>query len=107
MGVGICLMHYVGMSGYHTDGVIHWSRSYVLASVGVGAAFSAGALWVAGPGSSKARQAAAAFLLTSAIISMHFIGMAAVTIWFGAAYSGREVHATPCQPPKTCLRHKL
>jgi signal transduction histidine kinase len=80
VGLGIALMHYVGMSGYRTAGTLSWSASYVAASVLIGALASAAALSVAPPASSRVRQWGGAVLLTLGIVGMHFTGMAAVTI---------------------------
>jgi PAS domain S-box-containing protein len=80
VGLGITFMHYVGMSGYRTEGVIRWDTAYVAASVAVGAVFSAGALLAARPGVNVGRQALGAALLTLGIVGMHFTGMTAVTI---------------------------
>ena len=80
VGLGITLMHYVGMMGYRTTGDLAWNPAYVLASVLIGAAFAAVALHVAPPGSQRRPQSAAAMLLTLGIVAMHFTGMTAVTI---------------------------
>jgi signal transduction histidine kinase/NO-binding membrane sensor protein with MHYT domain/CheY-like chemotaxis protein len=80
VGLGITLMHFIGMSGYRTAGLIRWDGVYVVSSVLMGALFSTAALFVARTGTEPKRQAAAAGLLTLAIVGMHFTGMAAVTI---------------------------
>jgi len=80
VGLGITFMHYVGMSGYRTEGVVRWDLDYVVASVAVGAVLSAVALLTVRPGASAGRQAAGAVLLTLGIVAMHFTGMTAVTI---------------------------
>ncbi|WP_293905542.1 PAS domain S-box protein [Phenylobacterium sp.] len=80
VGLGITFMHYVGMAGYRTAGVLHWDAVYVLASVLVGAAFATLALCVARTGAGPRRQAIGAGLLTLGIVGMHFTGMTAVTI---------------------------
>jgi NO-binding membrane sensor protein with MHYT domain len=80
VGLGITFMHYVGMSAYRTEGALQWDGGYVAASVLIGAAFSAGALYIARPGADWRRQAAGAALLTLGIVGMHFTGMTAVTI---------------------------
>jgi signal transduction histidine kinase/NO-binding membrane sensor protein with MHYT domain len=80
VGLGITLMHYVGMSGYRTAGELIWSGPYVAASVLIGALAAAAALSVAPPASSRVRQWMGAALLTLGIVGMHFTGMAAVTI---------------------------
>ena len=81
VGLGITLMHYVGMSGYRTAGLLHWNMDYVAASVLIGGLFSAAALFVARPRSHPARLALGALLLSLGIVGMHFTGMTAVTIF--------------------------
>jgi signal transduction histidine kinase len=73
-------MHYVGMLGYRTEGVIRWDPAYVTASVLIGAVFGVAALEVGRPGADGWRRFAAAGLLSLGIVGMHFTGMAAVTI---------------------------
>jgi signal transduction histidine kinase/NO-binding membrane sensor protein with MHYT domain len=80
VGLGICLTHYVGMSGYRTAGELSWNAPYVAASVLIGAILAAAALSVASPGCTGRRQWIGAALLTLGIVGMHFTGMAAVTI---------------------------
>ena len=81
VGLGLTLTHYVAMSGYRTEGFVRWDGAYVTASVLVGTALAAGALYTAGPGATAARQLAAAARRTTAVVGMHFLGMTAVTIW--------------------------
>ena len=80
VGLSITLMHYVGMIGYRTQGVLHWDGIYVAGSVLVGAVLAGGALYLVRPGDAFRRQALGAGLLTLAIVGMHFTGMTAVTI---------------------------
>jgi PAS domain S-box-containing protein len=80
VGVGITAMHYVGMTGYRTTGVLQWDGAYVAASVLIGTLMAAAALFMARPGSPVKRQAIGAAMLTLAIVGMHFTGMSAVTI---------------------------
>jgi PAS domain S-box-containing protein len=80
VGLSIAAMHYVGMAGYRTAGVLHWNGRYVLASVAVGALLAGAALFTIRPGARFKRQAAAGGLLSLAVIGMHFTGMTAVTI---------------------------
>jgi PAS domain S-box-containing protein len=80
VGLGITLMHYVGMGGYRTAGVVQWDPAYVIGSVVVGALFASAALGVAKPGSGFRRQMAGGALLSLGIVGMHFTGMTAVTI---------------------------
>jgi PAS domain S-box-containing protein len=80
VGVGITLMHYAGMSGFRTAGVLQWDTRYVAGSVLIGAICAAAALYVARPGARLWRQAMGGGLLSLGIIGMHFTGMSAVTI---------------------------
>ncbi len=80
VGVGITLMHYVGMSGYITAGQLRWNPDYVAASAVIGALLSAAALSISGPGSGRMAQLGGAGLLALGIVGMHFTGMSAVEI---------------------------
>ena len=73
-------MHYIGMSGYRTAGVLAWDSAYVAASVVAGAVFATAALVVGRPGVGLGRIGLAGGLLTLGIVGMHFTGMTAVTI---------------------------
>lgn len=75
-GLTISAMHYVGMAAYHVDGVIDWNAGYALASVALAAIFGtlAFASWRA------ARPGAAQGLFVSAVVSLHFTGMCAITV---------------------------
>jgi len=81
VGVGITLMHYLGMSGYRTEGVISWDWGYVASSVAIGVTLAAAALLVARPGGPLGRMLLGSGLLAGAIVGMHFTGMTAVTIF--------------------------
>ncbi|MDP3491687.1 MAG: PAS domain S-box protein [Hyphomonadaceae bacterium] len=80
VGLGITLMHYVGMLGYRTAGVVQWNAAYVTASVAVGGLLASAALLVAHSKSGVASRVGSAGLLTLAIVGMHFTGMTAVSI---------------------------
>jgi PAS domain S-box-containing protein len=80
VGLGITLMHYLGMSGYRTAGRVQWDGAYIVASVVIGAVLATAALLAARPGSPPKRQLIGSGLLTLAIVGMHFTGMTAVTI---------------------------
>ena len=81
IGAGVAAMHYTGMAAFVADGVIIWDAGHlaasVLAAVGLGtAAFHRAARPVA----AGWRRCDAAGLLVLAIVSLHFTGMAAMTI---------------------------
>ncbi len=48
MGLGICVMHYVGVSAIHLAGPIYQARAFVAASLVVSIAASGFALWLLG-----------------------------------------------------------
>ena len=80
VGLAVTAMHYVGMSGYRTAGVLHWNLAGVAASILIGSVLSAAALSIIRRRAGVARLAAGACLLSLAIVGMHFTGMAAVSI---------------------------
>jgi diguanylate cyclase (GGDEF)-like protein len=80
VGIGVAAMHYTGMMALQLPAYIVWSPGIVIASIVFGSLFAALALVVAvGPGG-FGRGAAAAVLLTIAIVSHHFTAMGAVTL---------------------------
>ncbi|HUO22765.1 MAG TPA: MHYT domain-containing protein [Caulobacteraceae bacterium] len=84
VGLSLTLMHYVGMAGYETAGILAWDPRYVGASIVIGASLATAALTVARPADRQpqalGRPMAGAILLMAAIAGMHFTGMAAVSI---------------------------
>ncbi len=80
IGLGISVMHYLGMAGYRTAGYLVWRQDLVVASVVIGVILSAAALCAAWPGVGLKRQLGAAALFMTAIGGMHFTAMAAVSI---------------------------
>ena len=77
---GIATMHYVGMSAVKVAGRMVWNESYVVVSLAIGIALSAGAL-------ALFRQRRdllpwpAALMFTLAICGLHFTAMAAAAIY--------------------------
>jgi len=80
LGLGISIMHYVGMAAYRIQGVLIWDLRYVAASVLVGVLLAAAAMAAAGRAARPRDQMLGAGLLTLAICSLHFTGMGAVTL---------------------------
>ncbi len=81
VGLAIPAMHYTGMAAYHVEGIVQWNAGYVAASLVLSAAISALALSVAARRKLPRWHHCAAGLLVLAIVSLHFTGMAAVTIF--------------------------
>ena len=73
-------MHYTGMMALEVPGRITWSTPIVVVSVFLGMIFGAAALLVATRRSDWKATAAAAGLLTLAIVSHHFTAMGAVIV---------------------------
>ncbi|MFK0384337.1 putative bifunctional diguanylate cyclase/phosphodiesterase [Agrobacterium sp. NPDC090273] len=82
VGLGIAAMHYTGMAAYNVQGFIQWNKSYVIASLILGAVFGALAVnRIARPINWFCKHSAVAFLIL-AIASMHYTGMASMTFEF-------------------------
>ncbi|OJU85382.1 MAG: diguanylate cyclase [Shinella sp. 65-6] len=81
LGAGIASMHYIGMSAVELPGTLHWNHAYVAASVVCAGLFGALALLVCMHPRPRARERAlATILMAFAVVSLHFTGMAAVTV---------------------------
>jgi diguanylate cyclase len=78
LGAAIALMHYLGMAGIEAAAQRLWHANSVAASVAFSAAFSLMSFeafhWTA----KRARVAGASFMLSLAILALHFFGMSAV-----------------------------
>jgi diguanylate cyclase (GGDEF)-like protein/PAS domain S-box-containing protein len=80
VGLGISAMHYTGMAGFRTAGVVQWDAGLVAISVIASVAFGMLAVHLTrSPETYRGRYGAAAALVL-AICSLHFIAMGAVTI---------------------------
>ncbi len=80
VGGGVACMHYLGMSAVELPGYITWSADLVVVSILLGIVFGVGAIAAARLNTRPAWSAAAAVLLTLAIVSHHFTAMGAVVI---------------------------
>ncbi|WP_201860240.1 EAL domain-containing protein [Microvirga soli] len=85
VGGGIAVMHYTGMAAFEVAGTITWEPVLVAASILLGGALGAAALWAGLRRSSVPARLAGALLLTLAICSHHFTAMGAVAITPDAA----------------------
>jgi NO-binding membrane sensor protein with MHYT domain len=93
MGLGVCTMHYVGISAVHLAGPVHQEAPYVVASFLVSVAASGSALWAltARPGRSGLFLGAVALGL--AISGMHYTAMAGMRLDPTCFEAGRFVEA--------------
>ncbi|WP_313301931.1 EAL domain-containing protein [Pseudomonas sp.] len=86
IGVGIILMHFVGMAAMQTGAQQYYQTSLLLASAAIAVLTSLGALLLARffrNGSGVVHQAmkyGASLLMASGIVATHFTGMAAMTL---------------------------
>ena len=81
LGIGIAAMHYTGMAAFEVEGKIVWNQLLVAASLVSGIVLAALSLLVVLRRPSTLATVAGAVLLTLAICTLHFIAMAAVSIY--------------------------
>jgi NO-binding membrane sensor protein with MHYT domain len=80
MGLGISLMHYVGMSAVHLAGPTRQETPFVIASVVISIAASGVALWSLERRATRSRVLGAAVVLGLAISGMHYTAMAGMRL---------------------------
>lgn len=80
MGIGICLMHYVGMAALKSAVSLGYQASYVAASFVVAIVASTAALFAARRERARGWRALAAIILGLAIVGMHYTAMAGVQL---------------------------
>ncbi len=80
MGLGISLMHYVGMSAVHLAGPTTQETPFVFLSVVISVAASGIALWTLERRPTRSRVLAAAIVLGLAISGMHYTAMAGMRL---------------------------
>jgi NO-binding membrane sensor protein with MHYT domain len=80
MGLGVSLMHYVGMSAVHLAGPTSYAPTYVVASIAVAIAASAFALWTIDSRPTRPRLFLGAIALALAISGMHYTAMAGMRL---------------------------
>jgi signal transduction histidine kinase/ActR/RegA family two-component response regulator len=81
LGLSIAAMHATGMAAFRTAGMLHWDLGHIVAALCLGVGFSILTLRAAlSSRTGLARDGEAAALFVVAIVCLHFIGMAAVSI---------------------------
>jgi len=80
VGSGIAAMHYTGMMALEVPGRITWTPNLVVASIALGIAFGALALYFAVRRDDWPNALLATILFALAILFMHFTGMGAVLV---------------------------
>jgi diguanylate cyclase (GGDEF)-like protein/PAS domain S-box-containing protein len=89
-GLAVSAMHYTGMAALAVGGHSEWSVIYVAGSVVAAAALGAAAFRRAALATSRAGNLTAVALVVLAIVSLHFTGMAALTITPFAPMAGQS-----------------
>lgn len=79
IGVGISLMHYVGMAAYRIDGLVTWHWGYVVTSLALSSGLAGLAFHVLKSRTNQ-KNVKAIGLLATAVAALHFTGMAAMDI---------------------------
>ncbi len=80
LGFSVSAMHYTGMMGYRIDGIVEWSAGYIVASIAMGMVLAALALHQAVRRPWAYSRYAAVALFVLAVVSLHFTGMAALSV---------------------------
>lgn len=95
MGLGICLMHYIGMAALRTAVSLGYDGTLVAMSFAVAVIASTAALIAARRERSLPWRAAAAVILGLAVVGMHYTAMAALRITPAVVV----LHTAPSAPP--------
>lgn len=86
VGLSIAAMHYVGMFAYRADGIVHWLPAYVIASLILAVLFAAAAIDRLRDINETCWRPKGIALLVLAIVTLHFVGMAAYSVTPIAGY---------------------
>ena len=80
IGFGLGAMHYVGLAGMAVQGHMVWNNALAAVSIAFAVVGAIAALYAVGAGRKVYQQLLGALLITIAVIGLHFVGMAALTI---------------------------
>lgn len=75
LGLGVTVMHYLGMFGLRFGGFIRWDMGIVALSAGIAIAAATAALWLAFHTRTFVFRAIASVLMAVAVCAMHYTGM--------------------------------
>ncbi len=79
-GFGAGLMHYIGMAAFQMPALLSWDQGFVMASLALGGGFGALATLAGARLRGRKAIAASCLLMVAGIVSLHFTGMAGLTI---------------------------
>lgn len=77
LGMGVVVMHYLGMHGMRIGGFIRWDMGLVALSALIAVAAATAALWLAFHTRGHVLRVAAALVMGIAVCAMHYTGMSA------------------------------
>ncbi|HEX7891216.1 MAG TPA: MHYT domain-containing protein [Ramlibacter sp.] len=77
LGIGVVVMHYLGMFGMKIGGFIRWDYEVVAHSAMIAVAAATAALWLAFNTASIGMRAVASLVMGVAVCAMHYTGMRA------------------------------
>lgn len=80
VGLGVAVMHYMGMEAMRLPGQVYYRPGYFAASVGIAMAAASVALWLSVSLRTARQRAAASVVMATAICGMHFTGMIGTVI---------------------------
>ena len=87
-GLGVCVMHYMGMFAMNMRASMQFDLGVVALSVGIAITAAAAALWLAFNLRKLSHQIAAAAVMGVAVCTMHYVGMSAASMYCIAAAPG-------------------
>lgn len=91
-GIGVSVMHFMGMASMSFGGYLDWNGAMVVAAVLIGVAAATAALWLAFHVRRTLHRVVAAFVMAAAVCAMHYTGMAAADVVCTTANRFERVH---------------
>ncbi|MES2786086.1 MAG: MHYT domain-containing protein [Pseudomonadota bacterium] len=79
LGIGVVVMHYLGMYGMRFGGRFEWDLGTVAASVAIAVVAAVAALWLAFVVRTVVARVGASLAMAGTVCAMHYTGMAAAT----------------------------
>lgn len=79
-GLGVAVMHYLGVYSMRFNGFFDWNPLIVGVSVLIAMVAATAALWLAFNTNSRSHRAVAALVMAAAVCAMHYTGMAAASV---------------------------
>ena len=79
-GIGVAVMHYLGMYSMRFDGFFDWDASVVGVSILIAMVAATAALWLAFNAKRRSHRVAAALVMATAVCTMHYTGMTAASV---------------------------